>query len=124
MHGFATLPWFLLFARAFGSGSVFAWSIGLVYIAYDTARRRWFGGFLQTHLWYRHMVGNPSHGRLGTRMLPVKAFDIVQPIYGLTSIALLAGAAVGWVSFLTGQRRWGSQARPGPADPVFGPNVI
>ena len=25
-------------------------------------RRRWFGGFLQTQLWYRHMVGNPRYG--------------------------------------------------------------
>jgi cellulose synthase/poly-beta-1,6-N-acetylglucosamine synthase-like glycosyltransferase len=52
-------------------------------------RQRWFGGFLQTQLWYRHMIGNPKYGRLGTRMLPVKAFDTMQPIYGLTGIALL-----------------------------------
>ena len=144
-------------------------------------RRRWFGGFLQTQLWYRHMVGNPRYGRLGTRMLPVKAFDTMQPLYGLTgailllgalaagqstvlapaagaiaakialdllfylwslllyrrwagqlartnvALAILAaliepftfqilrhgGAALGWVSFLTGQRQWGSQARAG-----------
>ena len=36
-------------------------------------RRRWFGGFLQTQLWYRHMVGNPRYGNTGTAMLPVKA---------------------------------------------------
>ncbi len=156
-----------------------------------TQRRRWFGGFLQTQFWYRHMVGNPDYGRLGTRMLPVKAFDTVQPIYGLTSIALLAGAAVGgqsgvvapvagviaakigldllfylwslmlyrrwlgdmarenivwaivaaliepftfqvirhsgaalgWVSFLTGQRRWGSQVRSGIATRIQGQNI-
>ena len=144
-------------------------------------RRRWFGGFLQTQLWYRHMVGNPRYGRLGTRMLPVKAFDTMQPLYGLTGAVLLlgalaagqstvlapaagaiaakilldllfylwslllyrrwigemaktnvalailaaaiepftfqilrhGGAALGWVSFLTGQRQWGSQARAG-----------
>jgi len=52
-------------------------------------RRRWFGGFLQTQLWYRHMIGDARYGRLGTRMLPVKAFDTMQPIFGLTSIALL-----------------------------------
>lgn len=151
--------------------------------AFLRQRRRWFGGFLQTQLWYRHMVGNPQYGRLGTRMLPVKAFDTMQPLYGLTSVALLlaalaagrskevmpvagviaakigldllfylwslllyrrwlgdlarvnvawallaaviepftfqvlrhSGAALGWVSFLTGQRRWGSQARTGLA---------
>ena len=38
-------------------------------------RRRWFGGFLQTHWWYRGMVGDPRFGRLGTVMLPVKAID-------------------------------------------------
>ena len=58
-------------------------------------RRRWFGGFLQTQLWYRHMVGSRAHGHLGTRMLPVKALDTMQPLYGLTSIALLFGAIVG-----------------------------
>jgi cellulose synthase/poly-beta-1,6-N-acetylglucosamine synthase-like glycosyltransferase len=149
--------------------------------AFLRQRRRWFGGFLQTQLWYRHMVGNPRYGRLGTRMLPVKAFDTMQPIYGLTSIALLlgsalagqgavvrpvaaviaakigldllfylwslllyrrwhgdiarvnvgwavlaaliepfsfqvlrhSGAAMGWVSFLTGQRQWGLPRRSG-----------
>lgn len=35
------------------------------------------------------MVGNPQFGRLGTMMLPVKAFDTVQPIFGLTAFALL-----------------------------------
>ena len=55
-------------------------------------RRRWFGGFLQTQLWYRHMVGNPAYGHLGTRMLPVKALDTMQPLYGLVSIALLLAA--------------------------------
>ena len=54
-------------------------------------RRRWFGGFLQTQLWYRHMIGAPGYGHLGTRMLPVKAFDTMQPLYGLTSIFLLIG---------------------------------
>lgn len=153
--------------------------------AFMRQRRRWFGGFLQTQLWYRHMIGNPRFGRVGTRMLPVKAFDTMQPIYGLTGIALLgfyaatgrfgvagpaaaivlgkigldlafylwslllyrrwvgprakvnlamavlaaliepfsfqvlrhAGAALGWVSFLAGQRRWGSQARTGLVAP-------
>lgn len=52
-------------------------------------RRRWFGGFLQTQYWYRHMVGNGRYGRLGTMMLPVKAIDTLQPLYGLTGAVLL-----------------------------------
>jgi cellulose synthase/poly-beta-1,6-N-acetylglucosamine synthase-like glycosyltransferase len=57
--------------------------------AFLSQRRRWFGGFLQTQFWYRDMVGNPAYGRLGTWMLPVKAADTLQPIYGLTAFALL-----------------------------------
>jgi cellulose synthase/poly-beta-1,6-N-acetylglucosamine synthase-like glycosyltransferase len=147
--------------------------------AFLRQRRRWFGGFLQTQFWYRDMVGNPFYGRLGTWMLPVKAADTLQPIYGLTAFALLlwylargdvgvllpvsgvigakigmdlgfqlwsvrlyrrwtgdvagarffdallaalvgpfcfqplrhAGAALGWVMFLTGARNWGQQTR-------------
>ncbi|MGD0110142.1 MAG: glycosyltransferase [Rhodopila sp.] len=154
--------------------------------AFLRQRQRWFGGFLQTQLWYRHMIGDQRYGRLGTRMLPVKAFDTMQPLYGLTSIGLLlayglaghvsvvgpvaliiggkigldvlfclwslllyrrwagpavridlfsavaaaliepfsfqvlrhSGAALGWVSFMTGQRRWGSQARTRAAAPL------
>lgn len=52
-------------------------------------RRRWFGGFLQTQYWNRDMVGNGRFGRLGTMMLPVKAFDTVQPIFGLVAFFLL-----------------------------------
>lgn len=58
-------------------------------MAFLRQRRRWFGGFLQTQHWYRDMVGNPRYGRLGTWMLPVKAADTLQPIYGLTAFALL-----------------------------------
>ncbi len=57
-------------------------------------RRRWFGGFLQTQYRYRDMIGNPRFGRLGMLMLPVKAVDTMQPIYGLTAIAVLAGTAL------------------------------
>ena len=57
--------------------------------AFLRQRRRWFGGFLQTQYWYRDMVGNRRFGWLGTLMLPVKALDTVQPIYGLTAFALL-----------------------------------
>jgi cellulose synthase/poly-beta-1,6-N-acetylglucosamine synthase-like glycosyltransferase len=52
-------------------------------------RRRWFAGFLQTQYWNRDMTGNRRYGALGMLMLPVKAFDTVQPIYGLTAFALL-----------------------------------
>jgi cellulose synthase/poly-beta-1,6-N-acetylglucosamine synthase-like glycosyltransferase len=59
--------------------------------AFLRQRRRWFGGFLQTQVWYRHMVGNPAYDRLGTMMLPVKAIDTLQPLYGLTGAVLLVG---------------------------------
>jgi cellulose synthase/poly-beta-1,6-N-acetylglucosamine synthase-like glycosyltransferase len=52
-------------------------------------RQRWFGGFLQTQFWYRDMVANPRMGKLGVLMLPVKALDTLQPLYGLTAFMLL-----------------------------------
>lgn len=55
-------------------------------------RRRWFGGFLQTQLWYRALVGSGRLGPVGTRLLPVKAFDTLQPLYGLAAIAVLLAA--------------------------------
>jgi cellulose synthase/poly-beta-1,6-N-acetylglucosamine synthase-like glycosyltransferase len=57
--------------------------------AFLRQRRRWFGGFLQTQFWYRDMVGNRRYGRLGTWMLPVKAADAVQPLYGLAALIVL-----------------------------------
>jgi cellulose synthase/poly-beta-1,6-N-acetylglucosamine synthase-like glycosyltransferase len=57
--------------------------------AFLRQRRRWFGGFLETQYWYRDMVGNRAFGWLGLLMLPVKAADTLQPIYGLTAFALL-----------------------------------
>ncbi len=57
--------------------------------AFLRQRRRWFGGFLQTQFWYRAMVGDRRQGRLGMWMLPVKAIDTLQPLYGLTAFALL-----------------------------------
>ena len=57
--------------------------------AFLRQRRRWFGGFLQTQYWYRDMVGDPRHGWLGLAMLPVKAIDTLQPLYGLTAFFLL-----------------------------------
>ena len=35
------------------------------------------------------MVGDRRMGALGTVMLPIKAIDTAQPIYGLTAFALL-----------------------------------
>jgi cellulose synthase/poly-beta-1,6-N-acetylglucosamine synthase-like glycosyltransferase len=58
-------------------------------VAFLRQRRRWFGGFLQTQHWNRDMVGNARFGRLGTRMLPVKALDTLQPVYGLCAFAIL-----------------------------------
>jgi glycosyltransferase involved in cell wall biosynthesis len=52
-------------------------------------RRRWFGGFLQTQYWNRDMMGSPRFGALGLVMMPVKAIDTLQPIYGLSATALL-----------------------------------
>ena len=57
--------------------------------AFLRQRQRWFGGFLQTQLWYRDMVGNRRYGALGLAMLPVKAIDTLQPLYGLTAFVLL-----------------------------------
>jgi cellulose synthase/poly-beta-1,6-N-acetylglucosamine synthase-like glycosyltransferase len=57
-------------------------------------RRRWFGGFLQTQYWYRDMVGNGRYGWLGRLMLPVKAGDTFQPLYGFTAFVLLLVFAV------------------------------
>jgi len=52
-------------------------------------RRRWFAGFLQTQYWNRDMTGNARYGALGRVMLPIKAVDTMQPIYGLTAFVLL-----------------------------------
>jgi cellulose synthase/poly-beta-1,6-N-acetylglucosamine synthase-like glycosyltransferase len=54
-------------------------------------RRRWFAGFLQTQRWNRDMTGNPRFAKLGTVMMPVKAIDTFQPVYGLAAFALLIG---------------------------------
>jgi cellulose synthase/poly-beta-1,6-N-acetylglucosamine synthase-like glycosyltransferase len=63
-------------------------------IGFLRQRRRWFGGFLQTQHWNRDMVGNPRYGRLGTAMLPVKALDRFQPIYGLAAFFVLIALIV------------------------------
>jgi hypothetical protein len=40
------------------------------------------------------MVGNSRYGALGLAMLPVKAIDTLQPVYGLTAFVLLCAYAV------------------------------
>jgi cellulose synthase/poly-beta-1,6-N-acetylglucosamine synthase-like glycosyltransferase len=50
-------------------------------------RRRWFAGFLPTQYWNRDMTGNRRSGTLG--LMPVKAIDTLQPLYGLTAFILL-----------------------------------
>jgi cellulose synthase/poly-beta-1,6-N-acetylglucosamine synthase-like glycosyltransferase len=57
-------------------------------------RRRWFGGFLQTQHWNRDMVGNRRYGYLGALMLPVKALDTLQPIYGIAAFVILVALVV------------------------------
>lgn len=52
-------------------------------------RRRWFAGFLQTQWWNRDMTGNARYGALGRLMMPIKAIDTLQPVYGLTAFCLL-----------------------------------
>lgn len=59
--------------------------------AFLRQRRRWFAGFLQTQYWNRDMTGSRKFGALGLAMMPVKALDTLQPIYGLTAFALLVG---------------------------------
>ena len=61
--------------------------------AFLRQRRRWFGGFLQTQYWYRGMVGDGRrYGNVGRWMLPVKAVDTMQPIFGLTALGILVVA--------------------------------
>jgi cellulose synthase/poly-beta-1,6-N-acetylglucosamine synthase-like glycosyltransferase len=56
-------------------------------------RRRWFGGFLQTQYWNCDMTFNRRYGNVGRWMLPIKALDTMQPVFGLTAFVLLAGFA-------------------------------
>jgi cellulose synthase/poly-beta-1,6-N-acetylglucosamine synthase-like glycosyltransferase len=62
--------------------------------AFLRQRRRWFAGFLQTQYWNRDMTGNARFGQLGTLMLPIKAVDTLQPVYGLIAFGLLIIAVV------------------------------
>ncbi len=58
-------------------------------------RRRWFAGFLQTQFRYRLLHGDARYGAVGQLMLPVKAVDTLQPIFGLTAFALLLAFLLG-----------------------------
>jgi cellulose synthase/poly-beta-1,6-N-acetylglucosamine synthase-like glycosyltransferase len=55
-------------------------------------RARWFTGFLQTHWKYRQMTGNPSCGRIGLFMLPVKCLDAVVPLWAMLAVGILIWA--------------------------------
>ena len=57
-------------------------------------RRRWFAGFLQTQYWNRDMTCNGRYGNVGRWMLPIKAFDTMQPVFGLGAFLLLVAFAV------------------------------
>ena len=62
--------------------------------AFLRQRRRWFAGFLQTQYWNRDMTANPAFGALGKVMMPIKAVDTMQPIYGLTALLVFASVLV------------------------------
>jgi cellulose synthase/poly-beta-1,6-N-acetylglucosamine synthase-like glycosyltransferase len=68
--------------------------------AFLRQRRRWFAGFLQTQYWNRDMTGNRRYGMLGLLMMPVKAIDTLQPLYGLTAFVLLLVFAFGGHSMI------------------------
>jgi cellulose synthase/poly-beta-1,6-N-acetylglucosamine synthase-like glycosyltransferase len=57
-------------------------------------RRRWFAGFLQTQYWNCDMTFNGRYGSVGRWMLPIKAIDTMQPVFGLTAFVLLVSFAV------------------------------
>lgn len=82
------------------------WSIGVVAGAYavtDTPanmtnffhqRRRWFAGFLQTQFANLDMTANSKFGVIGRFMLPLKAFDTIQPLIGAAALGVLMGLIV------------------------------
>jgi hypothetical protein len=61
IHGGVMLLWLVLFARAFGEGGVLAWSVGLVYIGYDTVLLGFV--FVQTLELLRPPQAAPMRGR-------------------------------------------------------------
>jgi cellulose synthase/poly-beta-1,6-N-acetylglucosamine synthase-like glycosyltransferase len=52
-------------------------------------RKRWFAGFINTQFEYRAMHGQARYGTLGKTLLPIKAVDTLQPLYGMTAFILL-----------------------------------
>ncbi len=62
--------------------------------AFLNQRSRWFGGFLQTQHRHREMIGDPLYGPLGRWMLPIKAFDTMQPLYGISAMIVLCVLAI------------------------------
>lgn len=59
-------------------------------------RRRWFAGFLETQFTNRDMVGNRRYGAVGRLMLPIKAVDTLQPVYGISAFVLLVLFVLDW----------------------------
>lgn len=59
-------------------------------------RERWFAGFLETQFSNGDMVGNPRYGQLGRLMLPIKALDTLQPVFGITAFILLIWLLLNW----------------------------
>lgn len=77
------------------------WSIGIVANAHATTdaphtfktffhqRRRWFAGFIETHLNNFDMVASSRYGTVGRFMLPIKSIDMIQPFIGVIALGLL-----------------------------------
>lgn len=64
-------------------------------------RRRWFAGFLKTQFQYRSMHGDARYGAVGEVMLPIKAADTLQPVFGITAFLLMIAFLVNGSSFGT-----------------------
>ena len=57
--------------------------------AFIRQRRRWIGGFLQTLLRYRHIVGKAQEGVIGAAYLVLGVVDACSPVYAIASITLI-----------------------------------
>jgi cellulose synthase/poly-beta-1,6-N-acetylglucosamine synthase-like glycosyltransferase len=53
-------------------------------------RTRWFQGFLQTQLAYRHLIGRFRYGWFGALTMPLKSIDAISPL--IVFVALLSFA--------------------------------
>ncbi len=65
--------------------------------AFIRQRRRWIGGFLQTLLRYRHIVGKPKEGVIGSAYLVLGVVDACSPVYAIASIGLIFSMVFGMV---------------------------